>query len=649
MLVRASRVTRSLGTRAASGKALDRLLLDIHAAHHADQARGREEELAATIDKSDAARRGETMRGDVVLPRELETAVNAVVDTVEDKSILRNTALELYAHLRKTTAILPPPASYREKQTLTVTYDDETSLSYLAGLMPSVYAATLHVLATARDRLGDDFDPSRVVDFGCGTGSAAWAFEEAFGVATRAGVAREYVGLDASRDMVELSSGLFGAFPLRRTDDGAPGTTATSARLDAKSHQLNLPASASSLAKLGLAPQSSHAKKTIALAAFSLGDSATKEKRKELVRAMWASGAEVMIVIDRGTPAGSRIVIEAREQLLMLGRREVSRAVAHEVDPELAAEGLEVVLDPEVAADIEIDPSLGAHVVAPCPHDKPCPLHHATKAFCHFSQRVQTPAFLRLTKHTSRGEDDAKFSYVVVRRGQRPSSSSTSSSFANLVAELDRSPDATGDTPSSPSRTMEWPRMIAPPLKRSGHVILEVCSASGTLLRPLPLALSSRIADRIHSRHKGEIERHTIPKSQGRQEYYDARKSAWGDAFPHAPKNGPQPSPSTSQALPTSPTRSATDDAGKPKNKFGGSFKGRSNKAAREYGKREARELRDVEAGRVRRRDKREDARLKKTGLWDDAFGSGGGAGGGGGVKEYNVELGDDGEFKVVH
>lgn len=29
-----------------------------------------------------------------------------------------------------------------------------------------------------------------------------------------------------------------------------------------------------------------------------------------------------------------------------------------------------------------------------------------------------------------------------------------------------------------------------------------------------------------------------IPRSQGKQEYYDARKSTWGDLFPHDPKNG---------------------------------------------------------------------------------------------------------------
>lgn len=34
--------------------------------------------------------------------------------------------------------------------------------------------------------------------------------------------------------------------------------------------------------------------------------------------------------------------------------------------------------------------------------------------------------------------------------------------------------------------------------------------------------------------------RMTIPKSQGKQPFYDARKSSWGDIFPHDPKNTPQ-------------------------------------------------------------------------------------------------------------
>ena len=34
--------------------------------------------------------------------------------------------------------------------------------------------------------------------------------------------------------------------------------------------------------------------------------------------------------------------------------------------------------------------------------------------------------------------------------------------------------------------------------------------------------------------------RMTIPKSQGKQAFYDARKASWGDMFPHLPKNPPQ-------------------------------------------------------------------------------------------------------------
>ena len=31
----------------------------------------------------------------------------------------------------------------------------------------------------------------------------------------------------------------------------------------------------------------------------------------------------------------------------------------------------------------------------------------------------------------------------------------------------------------------------------------------------------------------------TIPRSQGKQAFYDARKSSWGDLFPHVPKIKP--------------------------------------------------------------------------------------------------------------
>ena len=49
------------------------------------------------------------------------------------------------------------------------------------------------------------------------------------------------------------------------------------------------------------------------------------------------------------------------------------------------------------------------------------------------------------------------------------------------MAELDRSQEQEQDSAVEQEQMgeVEWPRMIAPPLKRSGHVILEVCAASG--------------------------------------------------------------------------------------------------------------------------------------------------------------------------
>lgn len=250
-----------------------------------------------------------------------------------DKPAIRTSALELYARLRRTSGILPPTASYRERQTLTPIYDAPTSIAFLSGLMPSIYAATLNALTMTRDRLKifSDWEPDRIVDYGSGTGSAAWAVEEVWGPQTAKGEAREYIGLDASRDMIEVSSGILGALAQKRIflQSGSEANAPT--RMSAKAYQVDIPTSATTLAKLQLAPASydlQTGKRTMALAAFSLGDETSREKRKELVKEMWESGAEVIAIIERGTPGGSRMVIEAREQLLMYGKRQISEEVA---------------------------------------------------------------------------------------------------------------------------------------------------------------------------------------------------------------------------------------------------------------------------------------------------------------------------------
>lgn len=159
---------------------------------------------------------------------------------------------------------------------------------------------------------------------------------------------------------------------------------------------------------------------------------------------------------------------------------------------------------------------------------------------CHFSQRLQRPQFTRLTKHAYKATEDMMYSYVVIRRGQRPTkenyydekkeeeardwlfTGAVGREEAAKVAEKAKmqeggsavvledeggelhfhrgsqrgvGSEAVGE-PYVDHRTPEqewadnefmrldshtWPRVIYPPLKRSGHVILDSCTADGRL------------------------------------------------------------------------------------------------------------------------------------------------------------------------
>jgi hypothetical protein len=57
----------------------------------------------------------------------------------------------------------------------------------------------------------------------------------------------------------------------------------------------------------------------------------------------------------------------------------------------------------------------------------------------------------------------------------------------------------------------------------------------------------------------GSIARITIPRSQGKQAYYDARKANWGDAFPHAPRITPLVRTRGIRRLGPVPTQSSAD------------------------------------------------------------------------------------------
>lgn len=113
----------------------------------------------------------------------------------------------------------------------------------------------------------------------------------------------------------------------------------------------------------------------------------------------------------------------------------------------------------------------GAHVLAPCPHTRDCPMA-AANDWCHFPVRVERTSLHRRLKGGVLGYEDEKFSYLIAtRRGITP----------------------------APARIVRHPQ------KHSGHIRLTLCTPEG-------------------------IEQRTVTKSQ-KEQYKAARKADWGEEF----------------------------------------------------------------------------------------------------------------------
>jgi ribosomal protein RSM22 (predicted rRNA methylase) len=113
---------------------------------------------------------------------------------------------------------------------------------------------------------------------------------------------------------------------------------------------------------------------------------------------------------------------------------------------------------------------MGAHIVAPCPHAATCPM--ASGDWCHFSQRVERSRHHRLAKSGTMPYEDEKYSYLAVAK--------------------------------SPVE-VRGARVVRHPLKREGHIHLDVCTPGG-------------------------LERVTVTK-KSKEAYKRARKTDWGSLW----------------------------------------------------------------------------------------------------------------------
>ncbi len=115
----------------------------------------------------------------------------------------------------------------------------------------------------------------------------------------------------------------------------------------------------------------------LVVAAYVLNE-LPEERRPAVIDALWAKARGGLLLLEPGTPSGFARIREARRHLL----------------------------------------ASGATVLAPCPHDRACPM--PADDWCHFGQRINRTRTHRTAKSAVLSYEDEKFSYVAVSRQPAP-------------------------------------------------------------------------------------------------------------------------------------------------------------------------------------------------------------------------------------
>jgi ribosomal protein RSM22 (predicted rRNA methylase) len=249
--------------------------------------------------------------------------------------------------------------------------DDLRARAYLATRLPATYAAIRDAMAKLTE-LRPDFQPSTMLDIGAGPGTALWAAADC------------WPGL-ADALMIEASPAI------RKWGEELSKSSAI-ATLTWRAGDLTKDIAASG-------------PRDLVCLAYVLSE-LTESTRPKLIDDLWSLTADMLLIIEPGTPKGWERVLTARGRLI----------------------------------------EQGAHVIAPCPHAKPCPI--AAPDWCHFSRRVARSRLHRLAKQADVPWEDEKFIYLAASR--KP----------GLPAEA---------------------RILAPPRHSNGRIDLKLCCVDGSL------------------------------------------------------------------------------------------------------------------------------------------------------------------------
>ena len=297
-------------------------------------------------------------------------------------------------------------ASDDRHKTFQVVYSPEASLAFLASRFVPSHAVNLRILAEIKRRV-PGFDPKRVLDYGAGHAPAALAAIRIFGSG------RKFTCIEPSANMSKIGNFLTAELINRGILEWRTALYGSSESYD------------------------------LILVSYTLMELKTQDQRDLLIQKLWKflTPGGLLLVVEKGTPAGFKLIHRVRESFLELRERSPS----------------------------------SCHFVAPCPHESACPLALTGRDWCHFSQkasRIPHTAFCKGTR--SRAFDLEKYSFLAVRKFPGPRD------FWKSEGEARRSLES---GTASVNASYFWSRLVMPPVKSTRHTLIDVCSAPGAFER----------------------------------------------------------------------------------------------------------------------------------------------------------------------